>query len=73
MDAAWVAIAAGSVVGAVLTIPCYIFAGNDAFVLSLAAWIASVILSLTYWLIAVRPLRQWRLSRRDQEAIHAME
>lgn len=73
MDAAWVAIVAGSVIGAVLAIPCYIFAGNDALVLSVVAWIASVILSLIYWLIAVRPHRQWRLIHRDAEAIRAME
>jgi len=73
MDAAWVAIVAGSVIGAVLAIPCYIFAGSDALILTIVAWIASVILSLTYWLIAIRPHRQWRLVHRDAEAIRAME
>jgi hypothetical protein len=73
LDAAWVAIVAGSVIGAVLAIPCYIFAGSDAFVLAIAAWIVSVILSLLYWLIAVRPHRLWRLIDRDAEAIRAME
>jgi hypothetical protein len=73
MDAAWVAIVVGSAIGAVLAIPCYIFAGSDAFVLSIAAWMASVILSLIYWLIAVRPHRHWRLTHRDAEAIRAME
>jgi len=74
IDAAWVAIAAGIVIGGVLAIPSYIFGGHDAFILAIVFWIASTILSLVYWLIAIRPSRHRRLGLvRDEAAIRAME
>lgn len=62
LDAAWLAICAGILMGAAVAAPLMVFGYEPDRAYYLAVFeIAAVLMSLLHWLIAIRPLRRQRL------------
>jgi len=74
IDSIWISGLAGSLIGAVLSMPFYVFAADDAAALTIVFEMASILMSLAYWALAIRPRRRRRLSLlHGEDAILAME